>query len=1109
MIAHELSNTLVSLRLSNIYDLSTRIFLLKFAKAERKEQLLIDSGFRAHLTSFARTTASAPSPFVTRLRKFLRTRRVTSVSQIGTDRIIEIQFSDGAYRLFLEFYAGGNIVLTDNELNIIALLRNVDEGAEHERYRLGLQYNLSLRQNYEGVPPLTKERLRQGLQKAIDRQSDDLKKASKIKKKPGDALRKALAVSITEFPPVVIDHSLDVIGFDKTLQPADILRDEATLEKLVQALDEAGRVLAAITSADIAKGYIVAKPGKQSQPDRTDDSDPSKGLLYDDFHPFKPTQLESKPENSFLEFQGFNKTVDEFFSSIEGQKLESKLSEREENAKKRIEQARKEHEKRIAGLEQVQELNVRKAQAIEANLDRLEEATAAVNGLIAQGMDWLEIDRLIEMEQTRHNPVAEMIKLPLKLQENTATVLLAEYAYEEEYDMADETDSEPSDSDDEDQTTSSKPKIQEEKRLAVDIDLALSGYANARQYYDQRKSAATKQEKTEQASSRALKSTEAKIQADLRKGLKQEKQVLRPVRKQLWFEKFIHFVSSDGYLVLGGKDAQQTEILYRKHLKKGDIYVHADLPGAASIFIKNNPNEDDAPIPPSTLQQAGNMSICTSNAWDSKAVMSAWWANADQVSKTAATGEYLASGGFTIRGKKNFLPPAQLLLGFGVIFQISEESKANHTKHRVNGETLPVRSAEQMKPTEDDEDDDDFPDAADAADESDDFPDVEDDAAKASDDEPSEDDHDEDHHDGTDGDEASPGAERSNPLQSMKSVPQTDVTNGSIDGEEDDDSGSEDDEDQVKNAQSGDKDSDSALQQQGGVRHLSAKERRLKKKGKTLPPESIPQETEALDDASITTKDTASTKPSNTPKPPVRGKRGKNKKAAAKYADQDEEDRRLAMQLLGSRAAEEKREAAAELAAAKKESEEEKLARRRAQHQRAQKEGLEAEAARRKQLEEGFEDPTAAAEEDDAAASALVDLDTLVGTPFVGDELLEAYPVCAPWASLGKYKYKVKLQPGSQKKGKAVREILDKWNKAFAVPKWIDQAASDKEKIWPREVELVKGFREAEVLGVVPVSKVRVMHGGGAGGADGGKGKASKTATKKGGGRGGKGSKKR
>lgn len=1012
-------------------------------------------------------------------------------------------------------------MLTDKELTIIALLRNVDEGEEHEQYKLGLTYNLSLRQNYEGVPPLTKERVRNGLQKAVDKQSLDItgKAAGRMKKKPGDALRKALAVSITEFPPVVIDHALDIIGFDKTLQPAQVIEDDATLDKLMRVLEEATKVLASITSADKATGYIVAKRSKNA-PRLTEEEqsaeDASKGLMYDDFHPFKPVQLKNKPENTFLEFDGFNKTVDEFFSSIEGQKLESKLTEREENAKKRIEQARREHEKRIDGLQQVQELNIQKAQAIEANLDRVEEAIAAVNGLIAQGMDWLEISRLIEMEQKRHNPVAEMIKLPLKLEENTATIMLSEYRFQEEDDeMADETDDEPSDSEDEDsKPATSKTKPPEDKRLAVDVDLGLSGWSNARQYYDQRKNAATKQERTEQASSKALKSTEAKIQADLRRGLKQEKQVLRPVRKQNWFEKFLYFVSSDGYLVLGAKDAQQAELLYRKYLKKGDIYVHADLPGAAPIIIKNNPNEDDAPIPPSTLSQAGNLSVCTSNAWDSKAVMSAWWVNADQVSKTASTGEYLTAGGFTIRGKKNFLPPSQLLLGFGIMFQVSEESKANHVKHRVGNEDNALRKAspEDQSPKEaaaddGDDDDDDFPDAEHVGDDSDeDSPDTAD--AETHDVEASDDDL-PDTQNASDAEaDASPHGERSNPLQpkgvsgeaAADQDDDNDEASDSESGEEDNDEANEKDETEGADTAS------NSEQQQGGIRHLSARERRLQRKGKTLDDEigSAGSQNESSTKNAPNKPAAANT---NKPTQPVRGKRGKNKKAAAKYADQDEEDRRIAMQLLGSRAADEKKEAAAALAASKKETEEEMRARRRAQHERAQREGLQAEEMRRLKLQEDDGNGVDALDEDEAAV--ITQLDCLVGTPFPGDDVLEAFPVCAPWAALGKYKYKVKLQPGSQKKGKGVREILDKWNKVCAVTKYVDVKAQDKEKIWPREAELIKGFKEAEVIGVVPVSKVRVMMSGGVsgGGAGGEKSKGGNKA--KGKGRGNKGSKRK
>lgn len=66
-------------------------------------------------------------------------------------------------------------------------------------------------------------------------------------------------------------------------------------------------------------------------------------------------------------------------------------------------------------------------------------------------------------------------------------------------------------------------------------------------------------------------------------------------------------------------------MLVKKHLRKGDVYVHADLHGAASVIVKNpyglSPNDDEKnelfpmmdeygnyPIPNETLHQAGTMS---------------------------------------------------------------------------------------------------------------------------------------------------------------------------------------------------------------------------------------------------------------------------------------------------------------------------------------------------------------------------------------------------------------------------------------------------------------------------------------------------------------------
>ncbi|KAI3320844.1 fibronectin-binding protein A N-terminus-domain-containing protein [Xylariaceae sp. AK1471] len=1059
VIAHELSASLVSLRLSNVYDLSSKILLFKFAKPDNKKQLLVDSGFRCHLTEFARTTAAAPSIFVQKLRKALKTRRLTAVSQIGTDRIIEFQFSDGLYRIYLEFFAGGNVILTDNELKILTLLRHVPEGEGQEPQRPGLTYSLENRQNYGGVPPLTKERLRGALHTIIEKNAVSTTSAKKIKKKPGDELRKGLAVTINELPPILLDHAMKVTGFDSTVQPATVRDNEASLDHLLRSLQEARNLVEDITSSDTCKGYILAKtrPGAEEPPDEStqDEKQLRKALLYEDFHPFLPRQYEVDPAYTILTFDTFGKTVDEFFSSIEGQKLESRLTEREAAAKRKLEAAKAEQDKRIEGLQAVQTLNVRKANAIEANIERVQEAMDAVNGLIHQGMDWVNIGSLIDRERRRNNPVAAIISLPLKLQENTITVLLGEAEEDEEEDEAYETDSDDGSDSGIGQSIASNQRGQN-KRLSVDINLGISPHSNAREYYGERKTAAVKEEKTKKQSEMALKSAEQKIAGELRKGLKQEKPVLQPIRRQMWFEKFIWFLSTDGYLVLGGKDAQQNEMLYRRYLKKGDTYVHADLHGAASVVIKNNPSTPDAPIPPSTLAQAGSLAVCSSSAWDSKASMSAWWVLADQVSKSAPTGEFLPTGSFMVRGMKNFLPASQLVMGFALMFKVSEESKAKHVKHRlydtpVRSESLSEAPAHSTSST---------PADTTASQEN------EIDA-------------------GSDSDESAAEEEdfkaRVNPLQSFGG-------NGG-EGER---------LDPIDEAESSEQMNQLAITKKLPTTSSSEPDQGLEQDEQAVEDEDIVTETDIIPTRNTNKNSSSTGEQSTQPKQKgqqgKRGQRAKAKKIAAKYKDQDEEDRAAIEALIGASAAKQRAEAEAKAKAEREAAIEATRERRRAQHQRQQREMAEHEEVRKLMLDEGVEilDP-------DEVAN-LSPLDALVGTPLPGDEILEVVALCAPYAALGRCKYKVKLQPGAQKKGKAVKEILEAWKAASTKKGVIDEQSMDKERMWPREVELIKAIKPEDVINAVPIKSLKVMASGVSSGSGGGGGQGKG----KGGGKGGK-----
>lgn len=64
------------------------------------------------------------------MRKHLKNKRLESLKQVGTDRIVDLQFGSGeaAYHIILEVYDRGNIVLTDYEMTIINILRPHTEG---------------------------------------------------------------------------------------------------------------------------------------------------------------------------------------------------------------------------------------------------------------------------------------------------------------------------------------------------------------------------------------------------------------------------------------------------------------------------------------------------------------------------------------------------------------------------------------------------------------------------------------------------------------------------------------------------------------------------------------------------------------------------------------------------------------------------------------------------------------------------------------------------------------------------------------------------------------------------------------------------------------------
>ena len=135
---------------------------------------------------------------------------------------------------------------------------------------------------------------------------------------------------------------------------------------------------------------------------------------------------------------------------------------------------------------------------------------------------------------------------------------------------------------------------------------------------------------------------------------KSEKEIKKG--RTYWFEKFRWFISTEGNIILAGRDAKSNEQLVKKYLKDGDRYVHADIHGAPSCIVKSMDISDKKiPISEKTLEEACKFAASYSKAWKQFSEVQVYWVLPEQVSKTPQSGEFLPKGSFVVRGKRNYL----------------------------------------------------------------------------------------------------------------------------------------------------------------------------------------------------------------------------------------------------------------------------------------------------------------------------------------------------------------------------------------------------------------------------------------------------------------------
>ena len=141
-------------------------------------------------------------------------------------------------------------------------------------------------------------------------------------------------------------------------------------------------------------------------------------------------------------------------------------------------------------------------------------------------------------------------------------------------------------------------------------------------------------------------------------------------RNEQWYERFRWFHTTDGFLVIGGRNADQNEELVKKYMSRGDKFFHAQAHGAPVTVLKaTGPSEaaKEIDFPESTLQQAATFAVSHSSVWKAGQYSGdVYMVDPDQVSKTPESGEYIEKGSFVIRGDRTYFDDTAVDLAVGI-----------------------------------------------------------------------------------------------------------------------------------------------------------------------------------------------------------------------------------------------------------------------------------------------------------------------------------------------------------------------------------------------------------------------------------------------------------
>lgn len=247
---------------------------------------------------------------------------------------------------------------------------------------------------------------------------------------------------------------------------------------------------------------------------------------------------------------------------------------------KRVETISAKQSARIRALESEIAACRRRIRALQSYPTIVNTAIVVLNQYLSQGVQWSVLQEQVKLLKQRPYNVFHHVK-QLDLEHNRVKLEFDDDFEDDDEDDEDEDDNleneadnlEDDDEENEASVAAGAAGSEASHKINVDVELSLNCNQNISLLFSQKKDLQDKLDKTVQAAQAAVAEASKQRQTELRVAEAAHPAEIARQREKRWFEKFDWCVTTDGFIVLAGKSGEQNEILVRRYLRPGDLFV--------------------------------------------------------------------------------------------------------------------------------------------------------------------------------------------------------------------------------------------------------------------------------------------------------------------------------------------------------------------------------------------------------------------------------------------------------------------------------------------------------------------------------------------------------